>query len=196
MAIADLPHAVLREVSVNEIALDQKENPDAPGTPSLDDPVKFRLGAYPPAGRRKFYLGTISFDVLRSGGHRTEVGFLKFAVDEFVEADGDPVPMVELFLTRTTDNSTDAGIDRVLTISRKGCRLTVPLSAPSFSAPIISAPPSRFRSDNSRYVYNVQGDPTPEYPHGRIVQYARHESDDPAAWTPVAILRPDRLTPA
>lgn len=47
--------------------------------------------------------------------------------------------------------------------------------------------PSAFRSDDGRYLYNVQGDPTPEYPYGRIVQYRL--SDMKA----VAILRPEAL---
>ena len=58
--------------------------------------------------------------------HRTEVGFLKFAVDEFVEGDGAPVPMVELFLGHDSEGSNDADVDRVFTISRKGVRFTVP----------------------------------------------------------------------
>ena len=53
--------------------------------------------------------------------------------------------------------------------------------------------PRGFRSDDGRYVYNVQGDPTPEFPNGRIVQYNRNGSDDPAQWTAVAILRPELL---
>lgn len=127
--IADLVDAQLRVVSVNEIALDQKDDPANPGRPQHDDPVKFRLGAYVPADRNKFYIGTISFDVLRRKDgkvHRTEVGFVKLAVDEFVEGDGDPVPMVELFLGTNSEGSTDADIDRVFTISRKGVRFTVP----------------------------------------------------------------------
>lgn len=55
--------------------------------------------------------------------------------------------------------------------------------------------PSRFQSDDGRYVYNVQGDPTPDFPHGRIVQYDTHFSADPALWTAVAIVRPEALAP-
>lgn len=44
-----------------------------------------------------------------------------------------------------------------------------------------------FLSDDGRYLFNVQGDPTEEFPHGRIVQYRR--SDMKA----VAILRPEPL---
>lgn len=59
------------------------------------------------------------------------------------------------------------------------------------------APPSplphMFASDDGKYRYNVQGDPTLEYPLGRIVQYRTNGSDDAAQWTPVAILRPEPL---
>ena len=135
--IADLVDAQLHIVSVNEIALDQKDSVDVPGTPQHDDPVKFRLGAFIPADRNKYYIGTISFDVLRRKDgkiHRTEVGFFKLAVDEFVEGDGDPVPMVELFLGTNSEGSTDADIDRVFTISRKGVRFTVPGGGAGFDA--------------------------------------------------------------
>src|SRR3990167_9242242 len=161
MDIADLPHAILRVVSVNEIGFDQKCNPD--GSPTLDDPIKLRLGAY--AGERnQFYIGTISFDVLRLDGqglpHRTEVGFLKFAIDETVDHDKDPVPMVELFLTTNLRDSTDAAMQRVFTASRKGVVFHVPaiMNAGSAQGALPPARVTRFYSDDGQFCYNVQGD--------------------------------------
>ena len=177
----DLPHAILHPVSPNELGFDQKD--DGLGTPTMEDPIKLRLGAWY-LERGKFYIGTIGMDVLRRKDgaiHREEVGFLKFAVDEQQDGDGDPVPMVELFLCPKVGQSGDADMARVLTISRKGVIFHVPVTLGA--APM----PSMFRSDDGKYRYNVQGDPTPEYPFGRIVQY------EAATMTPVAILRPEAL---
>lgn len=78
------------------------------------------------------------------------------------------------------------GMQKIAQIRTDGVEFYVPLTAPNLAAP------SRFRSDDGRYVYNVQGDPTPEFPYGRIVQYDRNGSDDPTKWTAVAILRPEK----
>lgn len=182
--IADLPHAVLHEVAVNELGFDQKYNAD--GTPTLNDPIKFRFGAFIPLGANKFYIGCIGFDVLRIKDgkvHRTEVGFLKFAVDEVVDGDKDPVPMVELFLTRNSEDSTDAAEDRVFTVSRKGMTVHVPLVANT-----VPAPPSpqasrvtRFFSDDGAFCFNVQGDDG-----GKLVQYRIVDPSDESTWVPVA----------
>lgn len=143
MSIADLPHAELKIASVNEIAFDPKHNPD--GTPTIDDPNKLRFGAFEPAdGRDKFYIGCISFDVLRLKDgqlHRTEVGLLKFANDETRDGDGKPMPMVELFLTRNTHDSTDEAMQRVLTISRDACIVHVPMVANSIPLTQVTLPP-------------------------------------------------------
>ena len=183
--IADLVDAVFHVVSVNEIALDQRDSVDVPGTPQHDDPVKFRLGAFIPADRNKFYIGAISFDVLRRKDgtiHRTEVGFLKFAVDEFVEADGDPVPMVELFLGTSAEGSTDADIDRVMTISRKGCRFTVPIEAPGITAAGIV---HRFFTDDGRFCYHFQG-PASGQPEGAGIKYDTHHSVNESEWIAIS----------
>ena len=180
----DLPHAVLHVVSPNELGFDQKD--DGHGVPTMEDPIKLRFGAWH-LPRGKFYIGAIGMDVLRrrSDGtvSREEVGFLKLAVDEMRDGDGDPVPMVEVFLTPRVGQSQDADMQRVLTLSRKGATFHVPTNVGGGSAGL----PSVFVSDDGRYLYNVQGDPTPEYPYGRIVQYRR--SDMKA----VAILRPEAL---
>lgn len=156
--IAALEHAVLRVVSVNETAFDQLANPD--GTPTLDDPLKQRIGAYAtPDG--KFYIGCISMDVLRRQGdglpHRTEVGFLKFAVDEMVDRDGDPVPMVELFLTQNIHDSSDQAMQRVFTASRKGVTFHVPVMM--LGGTIASGKVTRFYTDGGMYCVNMQDDP-------------------------------------
>lgn len=52
---------------------------------------------------------------------------------------------------------------------------------------------SRFYSGDGRYCYNVQSDPTEEFPHGRIVQYATNDSLDESTWTAVAQFRGDPL---
>lgn len=161
MAIAELPHAVLHEVAVNEIAFDQKHNPD--GTPTLDDPIKLRFGAFrPPDGRGKFYIGCIGFDVLRwkdGQVHRTEVGFIKLAIDETRDGDGKPMPMIEFFLTKGIDDSTDAANDRVSTFSRSACIARVPLFPDAgINAPVTAAPQSFMSSPDGRYQTHMQGD--------------------------------------
>lgn len=65
----------------------------------------------------------------------------------------------------------------------------VPIIAPNLTSQI----PGRFYTGDGRYCYNVQGDPTPEFPHGRIVQYDTHGSTDESTWTAVAILRPEKI---
>lgn len=131
MAIAELPHAVLHEVSVNEIALDQRQSETEPGQPSHDDPVAFRYGAWAnPLGRLKYYLAKWSLDVLRwkdGRTHRTEIGFVKLAVDELFDMDGDPVPMLALYLTNNDTDSTDEAQQPVAIFTRKGIRFCAPI---------------------------------------------------------------------
>ena len=57
------------------------------------------------------------------------------------------------------------------------------------SGPAAAGSGSGFRSDDGRYFYNVQGDATPEFPRGRIVQY----DTTVTPWTAVAIIRPETL---
>ena len=185
----DLPHATFGEVSPNELGFDQKANPD--GTPTWDDPTKLRFGAYQPAdGRGHFYLGVLGMDVLTAQGsgqpHRAEKGFLALKLDN---ADGLPArPCLEFYLQRTADSDADADMVCVLRISAGGIELD-PKGAGgmTINVPVTTRLPSMFQSDDGRYRYNVQGDPTPEYPFGRIVQY------EAATMAPVAILRPEVL---
>lgn len=182
MDIADLPHAVLRVVSVNEIGFDQKANPD--GSPTLDDPTKVRIGAYP-GDRAKFYIGAISMDVLRRDGqglpHRTEVGLIKLAVDEMADRDGDPVPMIEIFLTPSIHDSTDAAMQRVLTLSRKGLIVHVPTSigtqVPTQPSPV-AGPPQQLWDGTGRYFAQMQNDGTDN--HGRpIFNFVAYQASAP-----------------
>lgn len=186
MAIWEGPHAELREVAVNEIALDQRQE-GTTGQPTLDDPVALRFGSWAnPLGRTKWYIAKISLDVLRwvSGAiHRTEIGFLKLAVDELFDMDGKPLPMVALYLAKNTTGSADSDQQPVAIFTRDGIRFLVPvygMMTQTGPAPKIS----RFYSDDGRYCFNVQGDDG-----GKIVQYDTHGSTNEQLWTPVGTLR-------
>ena len=199
--IADMTDAELKIVSVNEIGLDQKMSETEQGQPRHDDPVALRYGAWArPLGRIKYYLAKISLDALHWSGqvnrpHRTEVGFFKLAIDELYDGDGHPLPMITLNLTENDSSSNDADMQPVATFTRNGIRFYVPvfMEGGQSAGPAAPSRVSRFYSDDGRYVYNVQGDPTPEFPLGRIVQYNRNNTDDETLWTPVAILRPEAL---
>lgn len=52
---------------------------------------------------------------------------------------------------------------------------------------------TRFYSGDGRYGYNVQSDQTPEYPHGKIVQYDTHGTTDETQWAAVGLIRPETL---
>jgi len=119
MSIADLPHAVLHEVSPNEIGFDQELNPD--GTSSWDDPVKLRFGAAPPSdGRKHFYLGCIGADLLKNGS-RGEKIFIAFKMDN---NDGlPPLPCIEIYAQRNEHTDSDADMLCILRISSKGLEL-------------------------------------------------------------------------
>lgn len=188
MSIADLPHAVLHEVSPNEIGFDQKANPD--GTPTWDDPTKIRYGAYRPAdGRQHFYLGVIGMDVLTKQGaqtHRNERGFVAFKLDN---ADGQPaLPCIEIYMQRTADSDADEDMLCICRISSKGIELD-PKGAGgmAINVPVTTAPSrvSRFYSDDGAFCFNVQG-PASGQPQGAIIQYVTHGSLDESTWTAVA----------
>ena len=193
MSDLDMRDAEFRVISPNELGILQKDDPVGSGIPQHDDPVGLGFGAWArPYGRLKYYLGKIRLDVLRwvnGRRHHTEVGFLKLAVDELFDNDGHPVPMVAIYLTESDEGSSDQGQQPVAVFTRRGIRLCVPVFV---EAGLVGGGggggmPSSFTSDHRRYIYNVQDDPTDEYPHGRIVQYRR--SDMKA----VAILRPEAL---
>lgn len=66
--------------------------------------------------------------------------------------------------------------------------------SPSIGTGPVGAEPRKFTSDNGRYAFNVQGDAVlPDFPHGRIVQYDKNGSENPADWTAVAYLKPTPL---
>ena|SRR3990167_1733161 len=198
MSIHDLPHAVLEECSVNEIALRQKskaesQDPDDPdpSQPSQDDPVGFRIGAWAnPLGRLKWYIGKISLDVLRfvqNTIHRTEVGFIKMAIDELFDNDGKPLPMVAIYLTSNTTGSSDADQQPVMIWTRAGIRCLVPFIVEAgINAPVTSKV-TRFYTDHGRYVVNWQDDTG--WPSG--VVYDTHDSIDESTWTHVGTVRID-----
>lgn len=188
MAIADLPHAELVEISVNEIGLIQKQSETEPGQPSHDDPVALGFGAWArPLQRLKYYIGKIRIDALRwkdGRRHHTEVGFVKLAVDELVDMDGQPVPMVALYLTENDTDSSDQAQQPVAIFTRRGIRFLAPVSIEAgINAPVPSRV-SRFYSDDGRFCFNVQG-PTSGQPTGAIIQYDTHDSPDESTWTAV-----------
>ena len=165
----DLPHAKLHIVSPNELGFDQKD--DGLGNPTMEDPVKLRFGAWH-LDRGKFYIGCIGMDVLRRKDgkiHREEIGFLKLAVDEMRDGDGDPVPMIEGFLCPRVGQSQDADMGRVFTLSRKGVIFHVPVEGAGSSAPS-----SFLRSPNGRYEMEIQDD-------GNVVVYDEHNGHTPVS---------------
>lgn len=190
MSIADLPHAVLHQVSVNEIALDQKESDTEPGQPSHNDPVAFRFGAFAPKEHlTKFYIAKISLDVLsRKDGqiHRAEAGFLKLAIDEVIDNDGHPVPQVAILLSDQAGTSDDLD-DAVVIITGKKVRFNVPVEGLVAVAPISKV--TRFYTDGGRFCVNWQDDSGD--PAGIV--YATHGSTDESQWLAVGKLRIDPL---
>lgn len=121
-------------------------------------------------------VGKLSADVPDGAGGWTEIGYL------FIKRDERPGkahwPIFEFWKS----GSTDADAARLFEIRADAIIAHVPIAQPGGAAA-----PSRFVSDDGRYVYNVQGDPTLEYPSGRIVQYRASDMQ------PVAILRPEPL---
>ena len=128
------------------------------------------------------WLGGIAADIIDSHGIERVQIKIGFKLD--------PGPVIEAYLMRPGSAGNDADEVRLFRFALDGIEFAAPLKGVN-SVPI--GPIRQFRSDDDRYVYNVQGDPTPEYPSGRIVQYDRHGSDDPAQWKAVAILKPEPL---
>lgn len=199
MAIADLKHAELIILGDNEIGFRQKEDPLNPGRPSLDDVIKLRIQAFVPEGRNKFYIGAISMDVLtrdEHGIHTTEVGFLEFAVDEFVDGDKDPVPIISAFLTSTIHGSEDKDEKRIFTAAQKGVRVFVPFYAndtppPIAALPIAAEPPIRLRAPGGQTELHCQGD-------GNAVMYDVRPGitppvGDPGPWVALSTLKDGKL---
>ena len=165
MAIADLPDAELIPISVNEIGLVQKADETDPSQPKHDDPVGFGFGAWArPFGRLKYYIGKIRLDAMRwkdGRRHFTEVGFLKFAVDELVDNDGIPVPMVAIYLMDNDEVSTDQGEQPVAIFTRRGIRFLAPVTmeAGGSAGPApVTARVTRFYTDGGKFMVNWQDD--------------------------------------
>lgn len=170
----ELDWAVVAQVSPNEVSIDQKHPSLLP--PEGRDPCKLRFGSW-----TEDIFGWVSGDRLvgnvEAPGRQEKLG-LKLGLDP-----GDRnVFSVSLQRPYTTD---DKNMVRVIEMYHDQIKFLVPVvGAPVTTPP--SALPTRFKSDDGRYTYNVQGDPTPEYPHGRIVQYD-------ASGNAVAILKPELL---
>lgn len=179
-AITEYVDAILRWVSVNEIGFDQKEDGHT-GTATHDDPIGVRLGAFSHP-RGKFYIDKVSFDVLsRKDGQvrRDEAGFVKFAIDEFRDGDGDPVPMVELFMTPKAGGSQDGDMQRVATFCRKGIRLHVPVEAAGLSGGSSGHTDGTVTfSQDGRFWFVMQND-------GNLVVYRTRAPFDKAQATPI-----------
>ena len=172
--IADLYHALVRGYT-NEVSIDQKEAPG--GSATFDDPVKLRFGAYRPAdGRRSFYLGAISMDVLEADGpepRRREKGFIALKLD--------PDPVIEVFLQKRADTTEDRDMVLVFSVSEDYCEFHVPVRGLPTTAP---SRVTRVYTDDGRYCYNFQG-PSSGQPLGAGIKYDTHGSADGSTWTAV-----------
>ena len=171
----ELDWAYVTQVSPNEVSIDQK-HPDLLPKEGRD-PCKLRFGSW-----TEDIFGWISGDRLvgdKEKPTRREKLGIKLGLDP-----GDRnVFSVSLQRPNTTD---DANMNRVVEMYHDQIKFLVPVVGATITAPT----PSRFRSDDGRYVYNVQGDPTADYPYGRIVQYDTKGTTDESKWTAVAILKP------
>ena len=160
--IANFPWGWIGTIADNEIEI----------VSTISDPPKVRLAVEEALVESN--LGSVSFNTRRPDGTHDEHGYIMGRL--------------------TADKQAGACYIALRPVGQEACRevlymdptqaiFRVPISAPNLSAPAM------FRSDDGRYVYNVQGDPTPEYPHGRIVQY----DTVTLPWTAVAILKPTAL---
>lgn len=182
--IADLPWARLLAGN-NELKLRAKTT--AEGGQEAADALMFRFQVPVDNLAGSGWLGCIAADILKGNtvDGPTERVQLKLGFKL------DPGPVLELYATRE-GGSDDRDEIRIVRFALDGAEFGVPLTGLGTPAP--SSFPSAFRSDNGKYHYNVQGDPTPEYPYGRIVQYDRHGSERPQDWEAMAILKPEALT--
>ena len=119
-------------------------------------------------------IGKLSIDVPDGQGGWLEIGYLFGKKDERFPTQ--PVAEFEFW------HRFGAQDIKSVSIRHDGVIVHVPLVGGG-----AGGSPSAFTSDDGRYLYNVQGDPTPEFPYGRIVQYRRDTMQ------PVAILRPEPL---
>jgi hypothetical protein len=165
----DLPWGWVESYDDNELAI----------VSTIKDPPKIRLAV--DADKVESNLGAVSFNLRRSDGRHEEYAVVmgRLTADRRGGA---------LYLAVRPPG--DESVREIAYFDSGAVVFRAPISAPNLSG---SSRPSGFTSDDGAYIYNVQGDPTPQFPHGRIVQYRRNGSDDPVNWTPVAILRPEPL---
>lgn len=151
---------------------------------TMNDPVKVRLAIN--EGVVESNLGAISWNRSRNDGQHHEDALIGGRLT--ANKQGGAVAIA----VRPQHGNNNENVREVFYIDDGVAIFRVPIQAPGLggASPVKV---SRFYSDNGRYCYNVQGDPTPEYPSGRIVQYDTHDLDDETQWTPVAIVKPDLL---
>ncbi len=180
------------------------------------DPAALRLITLCTEGHRG--LGKISLCNVRPDGRGDEVGFVLGALDDDVQLSADGVPdhhrgKLQISLREDTPSEPRpvAVWSQYRSQERFGVRTFYAAIKRSIASLWVHAPagegvepycgasgggggglPRAVDSDDVRYFYNVQGDATPDFPYGRIVQY-RREAD--GSLTPVAILRPERIAP-
>lgn len=163
---------------------------------TVEDPPGVRLGAM--AGGS---LGKISGNRVRADGTHDEVAMIQLKIDERFrppEAGGigtewGLVGEVRIDIRRPPrpdDPNDDKAMEPAARLLYDEIQFFKPVRFLDGTIAQAGGRASRFYSDDGRYCYNVQGDPTEQYPHGRIVQYDTHHSSDETTWTSVAILRP------
>ena len=161
----------------NELIIEDKNHQDGDG-----DPVAIRFHS------QNETIGKWSICAYRQGRYR-EIGLVMVKRDE--RGRNNPAHQDALEIRILThipgrESFEDADYKPMFSIRHDGIDL---------HGAMMPTAPKGFTSDDGRYLYNVQGDPTPEYPHGRIVQYdTRHPefTSNPSA-AAVAILKPEPL---
>ena len=157
----DLYHAVIRGYT-NEESIDQKSEEGDNGGDQVtrfDDPIKRRIGAWPPPdGRKNFYLGAYAFDLL-SGDPNDPTRYEKiFIAGKLDVVDGEVVPVLEVYMQDNATTITDATMRVRFRISPKRIESMVPFRDPA------NGPTDRMTSTDGRFVTISQTD-------GHMVQY-------------------------
>jgi len=153
------------------------------------DPVACR-GSVPIQAAGTRVMHTIRGDVERAEGGVDECCTIQMKLDErYPRTD-----LVGQFTVWVRGPGQNESGTHLATLSHDGIEFHVPVNTAPAPGPV-PIRVSRFYSDDGHYVYNVQGDPTEEFPSGRIVQYATHGTADESQWEAVAILRPELLNP-
>lgn len=143
------------------------------------DPPKVRLAVE--QGQAESNLGAVSFNLRRPDGTHDEyayvMGRLTSASPTF------PRGGAVYVAVRPPGSDTTR---EVLYLDNERAIFSVPIAAPNLGP---AGRVSRFYSDDGRYCYNVQGDPQPGAPFGRMVIYDTHHSQDETTWTAVGTLQ-------